>query len=82
MRLVQVGRYIVELDEIAAIAVNERTCSITLRSGRFLFLTESETRVLFDALGLDLECAREQARRAMSEVTEPERERELELEFD
>ena len=76
MRFVQVGRYIVSLDEIAVIAVNERTCDITLRSGRYLFLTESETRVLFHAIGRDLECAREIARIAMSEVTK----RELELE--
>jgi hypothetical protein len=72
MRLVQLGRYIVDLDEIAAIAVNERTCDITLRSGRFLFLTETETRALFDALGLDLETARSLARAARSELAERE----------
>jgi hypothetical protein len=72
MRLVQLGRYIVDVDEIAAIAVGDRTVDVTFRSGRYLFLTESETRVLFDALGLDLETAREIARAARSEL--PERE--------
>ena len=78
MRLVQVGRYIVNLDDIAVIAVGERTCDITLHSGRYLFLTENETRVLFNAIGRDLETARKIARIAMSETAE--RERDLELE--
>ena len=72
MRLVQVGRYIVDLDEIAAIGINDLTADVTFGSGRYLFLTETETRVLFDALGLDLETARAIARAVRSELAERE----------
>ena len=61
MRFIHVGQYVVNLEHVQVITIGDSITDAQLSSGRSLFLDEAEARVLFDALGIDLDRARQAA---------------------